>query len=308
MTRFFWILAAPLLAGAQVANIEVAAPTLGYVLDANARSLRTVEGVPATAAISVAVNVGTPLDWAAVAPNRRYALGGNSASQNVLLVRLDGASGASVPLGISSLRTVAFSPTGQTLAGITENGVEIWTGMPDAPTRLAIWNFTESASKLAVSDDGNAVVAISGGRLWRLQSDGPQVLSEGEFNDALFLRNSHSLFASASNRIVMWNKVSSDAPGQTFGNEESGIVAPQSIALSADESALLVVGQGGVSLVDRQSLQARRVASEEFRAEGVWRAQGNAVFLFQSKSGSPVWLLDGDADEPRLVAVSGRAE
>ncbi|MBI3684732.1 MAG: hypothetical protein HY235_30550 [Acidobacteria bacterium] len=312
MRRLPWILAVPALAIAQIGNVEMTAPTIGYVFDRESRGLRPIEGVPGAAILGNLVALGVPLDWASVSPNRRYAIAGVAGSGQLMLVKLDGAVGVARQTEMG-LAEIAFSPAGETMALMAASRVEVWTGLPNAPQKrgeLALGELSGRIDKLAISDDGAAAVALSGGELWRLTEQEPQLLGAG-YSDLVFLRSSHDLIATqrAEGRVVLFRKTTGEIETEEMAGATQGIEKPVALALSADQRRLAVLNQDRVVvLVERESLTARRLPLDNVPAEGIWRVQGNAVFQFTGNGSEQIWLLDGDAGEPRLVSVARRGE
>lgn len=298
MKRYLWIFAAPILAGAQIASVELSAPTLGYVFDEQAKSLRTVDGVPGSALLGGAVEIGVPLDWIALAPNRRYGLGVREGQ--MLLVRLDGGTGMASPADLP-LGSVFFSPSGGTAAIYTGSRLEVYGGMPDNPNHLHSFaaELTGEGKEFAVSDDGNAAAGLVGGELWRLSEDGAEALGTG-FRAMTFLRHSQDLLVLEGGRLLLLRK----AQGEPEEEAAEGIVKPLAFALSADErTAAILLEDNALLFVDRESHATARLDLTGSGAEGVWRAEGNAVFQLNRDASAGIWLADGDGAAPRLTAV-----
>lgn len=302
MKRYLWILlAAPAIVGAQTAS-GLVTPTLGYLFDSNARSLRAIEGVPGAAILGDALHLGSPdgellFDSIAVSSNRRFALAARTGEANLTLIRLDGrsgsASGSKLPAGRSW-----FSPSGNTAAIATVEGVEIWTGLPDEPALQRTVKTAMAVDKAAVSDNGRELGVLSGEALW-LMSEDPQTLANG-VTDAVFLRGTQDLVALTGSGAVVYRK--SDAGSAATLLRIDGGVA---MAFSRDENSLAVLGAGSVTWVDRESL-----ASVSIPVEGgaqLARAEGNSVFQMADAAGN-LWILDGDSATPRLVSVPATGE
>ncbi|MCZ2146301.1 MAG: hypothetical protein LC126_00830 [Bryobacterales bacterium] len=301
MKRYLWILAAPVLAGAQIASVELSAPTLGYVFDQQSKSLVTVDGVPGAALLGGAVQIGVPIDWIAVAPNRRYGLGAREGQ--MVLVRLDGGTGMAAPVDLPA-GSVFFSPSGSAAAIYTGSRLEVYGGMPDNPNHLHSFaaDLAGEGKEFAVSDDGNAAIGVAGGELWRLSEDTGETLGTG-FRGAAFLRRSQDLLAldGNGNRLVLFRKAQSGEPEE---EEAEGIAKPLAFALSADERiAAILLEDNALLLLNRDTHAAVRLDLGGIDAQGVWRAEGNAVFQLARDASADIWIADGDAAAPRLAAV-----
>lgn len=314
MRRILSLLAIPLLAlmaplraqeaSPQSPNVELAAPTLGYAYDPEAQTLRAIEGVPGAAALSDPIFLETRLTGAAVAPNRRFALARAADRAELLLVRLDGGTGQAFSTNIPS-GEVAFSPGGSSVAIVTGRDVEVWTGLPDAPVRLSsLRPQSDAIAKVAVSDDGSAVVALGGGELWRLTAEGPQALAS-EVRDMQFTANSHQLLVALADRIASIAKVSQDNDLATVVDGVPGI---EKLALAAN--GRLVAGMDAerhLVVADLTTPARTRIAGPE-NADCLLRAQGDAVFQLTASAAGELWLLDASGPQPRIVPVQKRSD
>jgi hypothetical protein len=299
MKRYLWLLALPAIGAAQVAPVEVAAPTLGYVWEDQARALLPVEGVPGSAALGSPLHLGVALETIAIAPGRRLALGQESGSDSLLVIRLDGAIGSAQRSELPKAR-VSFSPSSSTVALTFGDRVEVWSNVQTQPRRGQ--TFSSGGADLQqvfVSDDGDRVLALSGGSLYRLTPNGAAELIGEGFRDVVFLKNSEDAIAAHATRgIVMLRK------GTDTEELISAVESPMSIATSADEQRIAVLVDGSVLLIDRQSTQVVGIVLHGIAVSGMTRAQGNAVFQLITENGGAIWFVDGDSAEPRLVAVT----
>jgi hypothetical protein len=299
MKRYLWILALPAIAAAQFASVELAAPTLGYVWDDQSHLLRPVEGVPGSATLGGAVNLGATLERITVAPSRRFALGKEPGAENLMLFRLDGAIASArqsdLPAG-----TITFSPSGEAVAIGLAGRVEVWRGLPDQPRRFRSFNSDElDIQRLAVSDDGNRVLTLSAGSMHRLTADGAPELIGGGYQDASFLRQSGDVIAAHTVRgVVLLRKTEADSE-ESIGSVD----APLALAVSSDEGTIAVLSDGFVALIDRASQRVVRLPLEGTVTDSLVRVQGNAVFQLTSDA-DDIWFLDADSATPRLVSVS----
>jgi hypothetical protein len=264
------------------------------------RSLHPIDGVPGAATLGRPVNLGAPLSRVAIAPGRRFGIGQETGADNLLVIRLDGSIGSAsrseLPDG-----NVFFSPSADTVAVATGDRVEVWSDIQTQPRRMR--SFDSNGSNLQqvfVSDDGNQVLTLSSGSLFRLNSDGPAELIGEGYRDLTFLKRSHDAIAAHSARgIVMLRK------GEA-GSEEvlSPVTEPLAIALSSDEQRIAVLLSESVVLIDRQSQESAGISLGGIAASGMRRAQGNAVFQLIATAANEIWFLDADSGSPRLVAVT----
>ncbi len=300
MKRYLWILALATAAVAQEAAVELATPTLGYIFDEQARALRAIEGVPGAAAIGGPMHLGAGLDYVAVSPSRNYAFGYESGAESMLLLRLDGITGASTISTLPRARAW-FSASGEVAAFDLGDRVETWGGLPNQPRRIGeIATGGLSIDRLAVSDDGGMVAALAAGDLYRLTTDSPELLAQG-VRDAAFQRGTRDLMALAATRLVLYGKAEAE-------NERilvSGLDDARAFAISRDQKKVAIAGTD-VTIAALHTDQFTHLETGETSFDTIARAEGDAVFQLRSASGE-IWLLDADT-EPRLLALATRGD
>jgi hypothetical protein len=298
MKRFLWILAGPVLAGAQVASTELSAPTLGYVFDAEAHSLRVIEGVPGAATVGRTLHLGMAFERIDVAPNRRFAVGSTATSDTLYSLNLDGTVGVAqaseMPKGAGY-----FSPSGSMLAIALSERVEIWELTAQAMRKLREFSSAGlKVDRIAISDDGGVAIARSGDNLYRLASGEPELLTSG-IREMEFLRSSQDLVVldGAHQTLAVWRKADA-ATSEEWATELIGV---SSFALSRDEQSAAVLTEDSVLWIETRSGNISRMGLDN-AARRIARADGNAVFQLAGDDSS--WLLDADSETPRLLALN----
>jgi len=298
MKRYLWILALAIGAVAQQAAVEVGTPTIGYIYDEQAKSLRAIEGVPGAAAIGEPMHLGAGLDFIAVSPSRNYALGYENGSGSLWLVRLEGSSGAVKGSGLPRARAW-FSASGETAVFDLGERVEVWGGLPGEPRRAAEFSTGGlSVDKLVVSDDGGLVAALSGARLYRLTAHAAEPLSE-EIRDASFERGTRDLLALSPTRLMRFGKGEGEGDPLLSGLEEA-----TAFAVARDQRHVAILGGADVTVVDLLSATAVHLDAGETRFDAAARAEGDVVFQLHAVTGE-TWLLDADS-APRLMVLAAR--
>lgn len=298
MKRYLWILALATAGVAQQAAVELTTPTLGYIFDEQARTLRAIEGVPGSAAIGNPLHLGAGLDFIAVAPNRSYAFGYENGGDALVVVRLDGNVGARRNSILPRARAW-FSASGEVAAFDLGERAEVWGGLPDAPRRIGEFSTGgHAADKLLVSDDGGMVAMLADGELYRLNPESAVRLGQG-IRDAAFLRGTRDLFALEAGRLVRFLKAESESEETVL----TGFEEAAAFAISRDQKQVAVAG-AEIMVADLRTGQAARVESGEIRFDAVARAEGDAVFQLHAANGE-TWLLDADS-APRLQSLAAR--
>lgn len=310
-TLRLWMLAAPLAAFAQLADMEVSAPTLTYALGANSGELRAIQGVPGAAVLGNRVHLNAQFKRVWISPARRYAAAVTSNSK-LALVKLDGAAGAALILDGAEPMAAGFSPKARWMALERDGAIELWGGLPDRPERARSWATpSPEVSRIAVSDDGSMVAVLASGRVSILGPGSQQAeLDASGLTDIFFLSDSQTLLAAdgAANRVLSWNKVSEPGAYSVAATEKEGVLSPVALNITEDERTLVVLTAQSVVLIDRNSGRSEALPLDGIAADGLWRATGNAVFLLTSSARNGLWMLDADAAAARLFAVAGRDE
>lgn len=305
MTRYLrYCLVTPLLMHAQVAEVEMSAPTLGYVLDGTSRQLHALEGVPGAAVLGRGVHLGAPIDKVWLSASRRYGLAVSGSA--LLLIKLDGGSGAAIAMGDGQPEAAGFSPDGRWAAIARGGAVELWQGFPDRPALAGSYRAPDGGvAKVAVSDDGSRIAAISGSDLVLVSERSHAIASDGRYVDLCFLGSSHTLLAldGAAGRLVSWQKVGE--PGESAILLD-GLEGAQALGMAADESVVAVLNPGAVVLLERSSGKTRTLQLPDTEMDGLWRTTGNSVFQLNRAADRRIWLVDGDSAAPRLFSAAGR--
>jgi WD40 repeat protein len=308
-------LLAPALVLAQAGGANLTAPTLGYLFDDAQGAILPILGVPGAAFLDDGLPVGASLRMAAIAPNRSYAVAAADGMENLLLIRLEGGSAVNA-LGASPGRAavVAFSPNSANIAVYDPDSgrVSVWTGLPGNAQAGASFA-AESLQALAISDDGSAVAAIIEGAAALLTADGTVRLAGGESLSSLaFFPLRHDLAAAdaGGNQVLVWRKAS--APGAesaVLADASMGIHSPVALAFSGDGRRLVVANSDdpSVSLIDPETREWRSL-SLPAAPDGLYRAQGNAVFRVNNRARRDLALVDGDAESPRVVVIPARGD
>jgi hypothetical protein len=129
------------------------------------------------------------------------------------------------------------------------------------------------------------------------------LLSAGPTTAAGFLAGSDEVvLADGLRNTVYW--VRGEGEVIPLAGEKEGISGPVAVSISRDNRRVFVAnaGAGTVVVLDLAG-GAPSVFACDCTVTGLERMQGNAVFRLTDLSGDPMWLLDGDAPEARVVFV-----
>ena len=282
-------------------------PTLGYLFDPAAKSIRPLSGIPGAASLEAGLAVPSKLEQASVSPNRKFALAATKEGEHLLLVTWTGNSANASELDGSpaSAEQIAFSASGSTAAiwNRDTRKIQVWKGLPDQPS---LYKEIEAAdlTALAVSDDGDAVAAATEAGL--VLAGDVKILAPGSFSGLAFLPGTHDLAAAeqALDQVSLIRRVDSDADTVQLADGQDGVSQPIAVAFSSDGRKLIVANLRGQSVLSID-LESRAVTATlcECEADGLYRAQGNAVFRLTNGSQDLIALFDGDSDEPRVLSI-----
>jgi len=294
MKRLLFYLAAPLVAAAQIASLDLTAPTAGFRFDPESQSLRSIDGVPGAASLGAPLALGMALDGVVVAPSQRLALGWRPESAHLLRLRLHGAT-ASVDQTEIPKGRLFFSPAGLAVAVVGEGRLEVWTDLAASARRLSSHELSAAPDAMAVSDDGAAVVLLRDGQATRLDGDAQELASA--VADLIFLRDSHDLLLLQDARLRLLEKA--DRERQQDLAEVPGATR---LVLSGDGSTVLVAAAGGLTLLPARGGEPLTLEHPDGELDSIALAQGPALFQIALRDGK-VYLLDGSASPASLSLV-----
>ena len=180
--------------------------------------------------------------------------------------------------------------------------------MPDAPQSVRTVVLDSAPVELALSDDGLTLLESS-----RNGREGEAVYAYTAGQPSQILHRARRVSAMAfvpgtSNVLIAEGdgvRLVSPAFGvQTVDDTSLDVVA---VAASSDGARLFsAMRDGNIAIHDLRSSTAATVSCG--CAPGVLaRLRGNAVFRLNEVGDGPLWLLDGDSPEPRILFVAAPA-
>ncbi len=282
---------------------QVGGTVLGYVVS-DTGVLQPILGVPGATAWGAPIMNLPPLEPAAISNRYGYEVGIAESGEAVLAMGLTATPQTAVlGAGLAGADRVILSPaeTAAVFYSSANGTLSVWGGFPRQPHLL--WRATEPApiGSLAVSDDGQLVLASTGRGLWSIASSGPRFVASAEPSVSLaFLTGSHG--AVIADPVANEVRLMRSAGGaiEPLAGERDGIAAPTAVAVTGDNRYVVVTapphGVLMIGLRDRavQSLACRCVASE------LKRLNGTATFQLTD---DPLFVLDGDVSPPRVLSI-----
>ncbi|MEO7651070.1 MAG: hypothetical protein ABIZ80_11430 [Bryobacteraceae bacterium] len=307
MTFRILVVAAMFVSYARPAETGIRGSILGFVFDP-AHGVQPIFGIAGAATIGPPLKLGAQITGLATSSQQNYALAKTASDSN--FVRIDfGEPGALLPLGVPAPAAglAVVSPMGSAAAFYDRerNRILVIRGLPDAAavaSDVDVTGFPEVIS-LAVNDSADAVLFAF--------ADAEMAARVDDRFVSLGLRGTAMRFLSASREAVI-----ADAAASTVyllknlaGAPEVTVLAdsipePVAVASSSDNKRVFVASSvsGTVTGIELAS-GGVTVTSCACRPSTLADLNGNAIFRLTEPSGSPLWVFDADAPEPRIVFV-----
>ena len=300
------------LLDAQTAQVN--GPVTGFVFDQAARALRPILGLPGASTFGDPVALGYDLAAAYVSPRQDAALAvGTDGTLHFL--RIDG--GAVAEKQVDSLATspdhVVFSPSGKGAAISAGGSIELLKGLPDSPMVAGGIDLSSGTklNSLALSDDG-AVLLVSTGnavRLFGSLSDMGKLMDTAGPALLAFAAGGHdaAVVHAAGSGITLFHDLTGAGGSQVLAPVDDTISASSALAFSADGKSLLVASSQGQSVTAFDLTAGARNSIACSCSPKTLAAMGN-LFRLNELGADPVWLLDAQASQPRVLFVPALAQ
>jgi len=292
------------LAGACfAAESQIEGPKLGYMYDREASLLRPILGIPGSALFGEPLS--SDLREAVVSPSQDYAVGVFGDDSAVGILNLAGANLRPLKGAKPSPTRIVLSPNGASAAIVNGTHVQVFTEMPDNATAGAEFDLAGEGAALAVSDDGELVLAAvaesESTALYSYNKSGAahRILSAGKIKSVEFLNRSHdAVFADEAEGKIFLLRGGIDA--SLAGRVES----PTAVAASLDNRKIFVASTASQS-VTSLSLDDGTSISSSCGCEpvGLARLSGGAAFRITDRSDLPAWIFDAGGAEPRILFI-----
>ena len=293
----------------------IQAPILGFVFDSQAHRIRPVLGVPGAAMLAQPVDVGMDIADAALSPGQDYALILTGDDRRVLVLRFrpDGVSTLPIDGAAAAPDRMRLSPSGSAAALYRQatGTVQVITGLPDAPTLARETGVTASGQNvtaLAISDDGQVLIAGTGGSQAVLIVSADGNITSVPLNDGIralaFRPNSQdAAVATAGNQIFLLPDIAHAPQPASIAGPKEGIAGPAAIEFSSDGQRLFAANPAA-GTVTESDLAAGTTATLtcDCSPSGLYRLRGPAVFRLTEAS-TQLRLFDGSTTPSRILFV-----
>lgn len=284
-------------------------PALGFAPDARSNQIRPIRGIPGAALLGDPLGTASTFTTSAISPKQDLALAVSAADGQLYLVPTSGEPSRAIADAISGASQIVFSPAGRA-AIIRGDRVQILNELTGAPrvTEVMLDPF-DTPPALAVSDDGQALLAASGREESPVWLAGPggslaQLPLPGSVRAIAFRRDSHDAVAvTRSGDVYLVRNAGPDAEIRQvyLGDEQTS--NPVAVQVSPDGSrAFTANSHGRVAAIHLSSGSA---ASVSCQCAPVALAPMNAPGLYRLTeiSDLPVMLFDASTPTPRIWFV-----
>jgi DNA-binding beta-propeller fold protein YncE len=312
------IICPTLLASASIGaqfSANLSGPVLGYLFDANAGSLRPVQGILGSSTIGRPVELGFTLSQAlTVGP--RHVIASTDGQPDLLVLDL----GAS-PFSITAIPGVPAGPSlaaaslhGTSAALYEAAGHRVWivSGLPQNPAASYVIDLSMAGSvtQMGISDDGRVLVFSAEDRgaetlySWTASSSGARMLMPVvSVGGIAMMENGAAIVADrAANEVyAVWDPGGAAMP-QFLAGARDGVSIPVGVAVSA-ANRIYIANSGSATIMTLDS-SGRLVKSQDCgcAVSGV-HALRDSVFRLTNGLDRTVFLLDGSSSEDRILFV-----
>ena len=280
---------------------SVRGPILGYATDSTS-SIRLVTGAAGSAYMGPEIELPFSLSAIAAAPDRDSAIviaGADSRAftldlRQLRLTAIDG-----VEPGVD---TVWLSPKGESAVFGRAGRIQVASGLWKKAAVPAAFNLPSAPDSIAVSDDGEYVLVIAGGRLSRWTRTGglDAAIPLDGAAAAQFFEGSRESMAAAKSGAVIVIAESGDITN-VAQLADAGFIAG-----SADRARILVTTSEGVVALKRDgSVASRTECGCAITNLTKWNG---GVFQISEYGYEPVWIYDPNGESPRALFVPAAVE
>lgn len=290
----------------------VTGPLLGYAFDASSTTITPILGLPGAAILGQPLKTGLSISRAEVSPNQDYFLVGTG--EGVAVLKPSGLDSPAVlahlPQGAGA---IALSPAGTAAAVYYKDAqiIRIVAGLPGAASLTASLDASALAgglAALAVNDSGLALAAASGqpGSLYQFRDGRSQLVAPAlQVSAIAFFPNGRDavLADSGANQIDILQDAAGGAALVPLAGEKDGVSAPVAVATSRDGRKVLAAMKSGDIAIFDLGGGPPTMLSCRCAPTGLYRLSGNSVFRLTEASEPPVFAVDGDSAEPRVVFI-----
>lgn len=287
---------------------QVGGPVLGYLPDGG--SIRTMYGIPASAAIGPVLSAAQTFSKAVASPGGSFALASTDTGEVAVLSPSNGPSLQAAVVPGARAGDVLFSPTGSAALISSGGQLQVVGGLPAFPTvaRTLDVSFLGAATALAVSDDGQWVAGAFGGLVYALGSSSQVILlpAPAGVTALTFFHGSGDLAATTASQIVRISDIGgAPAVSTIFGSADGPTPpeAPMALALTSNNTRIVLMEpDGGIGQVDLTN-GAVSTARCGCTPQGLF-GLGGSVFRLNGLAGGSVKVYDAATGDVWFVPLA----
>jgi hypothetical protein len=284
-------------------------PIVGYIQDLQV--IRPIVGIPGSARIAGALDLGIAVRDAVFLPDQRHAIVASPDAGDVLVVDLEQPSRsfpiADAPSSVSAIRAGRDGKS----AGLyysQSKRLLVVKGLPEAPAIHASVDVSfavEPLKQFAVSEDGGALLLVFGSGMSDLlyswtPSGGPRfVATASRVSDLIFLSSDAVVVDSLAEQVILIQAVRDRAVPLLLATSSDGLAAPVAVSASVNDD-IYVASSDAVFILNARGRLLRKVACSCTITTMTPLSQ--AAFRMTSRLDEPLFVFDGSAPE-RIVFV-----
>lgn len=275
-------------ANAQSAS-KLSAPVLGYSINPDLTAIRSIMGVPGAAMFGDPINTAVPFTSGVVSPDSTFCLAANA--DNGLPIRISLPAGSVTPIANARQgpARIIISPGSSSAALVYSDSIAVVQGLPDAPSVARELSDLEDIGPVAVSDDGELLLARTGStvRLFRGEVWSDLALTS-KLQAAAFLQQSEDAALDTSEGIVLIRNLGAPTSTQRIARLASDVVA---IVFLTSERLLTASADGSIVTYDLAAATASTCTCN-CSPNGLYRLGAKGVFQLLNRAENGTFLVD----------------
>jgi WD40 repeat protein len=275
-------------------------PVLGYTLDRNAQAIRPILGIPGAALLGRPLEVGFPVQEAAIDGAGEYAIA-ITADTTARLIRFQAPARVTQLAGISGASAIYISPQGTAAAVYKNDGaLSLLAGLRAGNPSQNDIQIGSRPVALAVSDDGRFVLTVlsNANQLALFGRDGSltTISAPSNITSLAFRPGSYdALAAGADDRVWLLQGMVSGPTFAPIAAPEDGISTVSALAFTTDGNRAVIAnsGNGTVAIVDWQAGAVSRISCP-CTPSRLERLESSGLFRLNEPSDQPLFMLDSN--------------
>lgn len=298
-------------------------PVLGYLFNRDAGQLHAIRGLPGSASLSGAIDLGMTASLAAVSPRRDLALVVKADSGEVVVTSFESGlpSSRSLSGALAGARQITFGPTGSSAALLdpVARQVQVFDGLPYRPVESLRADFSGlpgAITAIAVTDDAGVVVlGVTEGDTGSLYAITPErglrlLMRSGEISAVSFLADSRDALVAdqGKNEVVLIRDVETDGNRLFLAGERDGVAGPVAVAASRDGRRAFVANADSGTVLEVPLTGGRVFAFAcNCSIAGLQRLSGLETFLVSAHSDRPLAIFNWNSSHGGFSLIPPRA-